>query len=47
MATATATVNGATAVPALALVGQLLLALLLIAAAARLCRRRLGGSLDS
>ena len=39
------TVRGSTAVPALPLVGQLLLALLLMAVAARLLRRRHGGPL--
>ena len=38
--TLTVTVNGSTAVPALPLVGQLLLALLLMAGGARLHRRR-------
>ena len=43
--TLTVTVRGSTAVPALPLVGQLLLALLLLAGVARLLRRRHGGPL--
>ena len=43
--TLTVTVRGSTAVPALPLVGQLLLALLLMAVAARLLRMRHGGPL--
>ena len=45
--TLTVTVRGSTAVPALPLVGQLLLALALLAAGARLRNRRQAAPLDS